>query len=682
MEHYDIIQEYKREEGDTIYNHREYDIKTENKKYRLRLEYTAKNIFFLVSCNDNIEYIYKTTMDLITIVNSLSLNSNKYNNFELILKLFDKIYINKKLFININSDQFCILIIKFINVLEEETYEIKLYKNHMKINDKFNEIYNQIKLLKNNTIEKERIEEMNNKINELSDELNKKGTELKGIINQKEIIINNMNKKIIEQDVKLKELEKKNNDLINKNEKDLNEIFNKYEDKIKEMNGKISYFENMINEKVNDEKNNYNNMKEEINLLTNKIKDQEKIINNNHQIINDLLNNIEEMVNTKIEEKIKNRIGNDDENNLELEEQEDINENKINDEDKNLNYEEKINYEFNKNPKNLKFKLNITTTNTVNGWNDMFEIFTSFKDNKEYLVSPNSDNFNLDIFSLLDHQKILSLPGHKNKIKTIRYFLNEKNKNEYLISGGKDKNVIIWDVTNNYSIKQIFDTKYGKSIFSCLLLFPKNIDDIFVITSSFYTSKIPENSATKVYSLNKLNPIRYFDETNKISIYYLLSWYNKTDNKYYIIQSCSKKILINNLLENELYCELITKQEGAHYSGFIYFRENKDYLCSSSSNGYINIWDLYEKKIFKVIDILKGYKLVHIIEWNKKFIIVADFNNQSFKIINTENNSIYAEIDSKHTEGLVCIKKIYHPLYGETLLSSSRDKIIKLWTLK
>ena len=63
----------------------------------------------------------------------------------------------------------------------------------------------------------------------------------------------------------------------------------------------------------------------------------------------------------------------------------------------------------------------------------MFEIFISYKDNKEYLVSPNSINFNLDIFSLINNQKIESLKGHNNDIRTIRYFINNKNKNEYLI---------------------------------------------------------------------------------------------------------------------------------------------------------------------------------------------------------------------------------------------------------
>ena len=116
-----------------------------------------------------------------------------------------------------------------------------------------------------------------------------------------------------------------------------------------------------------------------------------------------------------------------------------------------------------------------------------------------------------------------------------------------------------------------------------------------------------------------------------------------------------------------------------HFSGFIYYKDNNDYLCSSCTNGYINIWDLYNKTIFKVI-YTNGCSLFHIIEWNKKYIIVADFNNKTFKIIDIENNSIY-DIKNEHKNLLYCIKKIYHPIYGESLLSTGDDKVIKLWTI-
>ena len=258
-------------------------------------------------------------------------------------------------------------------------------------------------------------------------------------------------------------------------------------------------------------------------------------------------------------------------------------------------YNNKINYKFKEDPNNLKYKYDITNTHD-GGWgsNDIFEVFISYKDNKEYIISPNIKD-NLDIFALLDNKIIKSLNGHKAKISTVRYFINNKDYNEYLISADIDNIVIIWDITNNYNIKYQINTNYDNyiysRIYSCLLVFPHNNNDNYIITSNNVISNDNDKSATKIYSLNNGNFIKYINNTSNISIWHLLSWHNKKNNKYYIIQS-SGKIIINNLLEDELYSELIKNEhESNHYSGFIYNIDNNDYLCSSSTNGYINIWN-------------------------------------------------------------------------------------------
>ena len=213
------------------------------------------------------------------------------------------------------------------------------------------------------------------------------------------------------------------------------------------------------------------------------------------------------------------------------------NSNKIN-YNNNNEYNNKINYKFEKDPNNLKYIQDITNTNTnVNyyGCNDIFEVFISYKDNKEYIISKNI-NYNLDIFTLLDNQKIKSLNGHKNNIRTIKYFINNKDYNEYLISADANHIVIIWDITNNYNIKYQINTKYNSDIYSCLLAFPHNNNDNYIITSTWNTSNDNDKSATKIYLLNNGNFIKYINNTNNNNIYYLLSWYNKKNNKYYIMQ--------------------------------------------------------------------------------------------------------------------------------------------------
>ena len=73
--------------------------------------------------------------------------------------------------------------------------------------------------------------------------------------------------------------------------------------------------------------------------------------------------------------------------------------------------------------------------------------------------------------------------------------------------------------------------------------------------------------------------------------------------------------------------------------------------------------------------------MAHFIEWNKKYFIVADRYNKSVKIIDTEKNLIF-DVNSKHSDELISVKKIFHPIYGESLLTASRDRTIKLWTIE
>ena len=71
-----------------------------------------------------------------------------------------------------------------------------------------------------------------------------------------------------------------------------------------------------------------------------------------------------------------------------------------------------------------------------------------------------------------------------------------------------------------------------------------------------------------------------------------------------------------------------------------------------------------------------------IIEWNYKYIIVADYRNNGYKIIDKEKGKVISDIKNIHNEGVICIKKIFHPNYGESLFTSAREDTIKLWRVR
>ena len=132
-------------------------------------------------------------------------------------------------------------------------------------------------------------------------------------------------------------------------------------------------------------------------------------------------------------------------------------------------------------------------------------------------------------------------------------------------------------------------------------------------------------------------------------------WYNKYDNNYYVIQLADCKILICNLLEDKLYAELKHEPESLHYSGCLIEKEENNYLCCSSENGYIKIWDLYKKFLFQTIQ-TNNFRL-----------------SDDYKVISV--------IEGKCKDVVRCIKKINHPEYGESLLVTDDEYKSKLWSI-
>ena len=355
---------------------------------------------------------------------------------------------------------------------------------------------------------------------------------------------------------------------------------------------------------------------------------------------------------------------------------------KIN-ENNNIKYNDyinKINFKFNKNP-NLKYKLDIT--NVINDYIEceIFEVFISYKDCKEYIIIPNI-NYKLEIFSLLNNKKIISLKGHEDYISSLRYFINKKDYKEYLKSIEKKIRVIIWDITNNYNIKYDIDDIENNLIEDCLLVFPINNNENYFIISEFCISDDygKTDFFSKMFSLNDGHFIKnIYNNFNYYTIRHLLSWYNKKNDKYYIIYLTSDNIIIYNLLEDELYAELGNHSE-ANYFGYLYTKDNNDYLCTSIFlEGYINIWDLYNKNIYKSID-TKINKLNYIIEWNTKYIIALDGINKSLKIIDLDTNKVISNLKRRHMKPKF-VKKLYHPIYGESLIIVEEDNSLRLWSI-
>ena len=89
--------------------------------------------------------------------------------------------------------------------------------------------------------------------------------------------------------------------------------------------------------------------------------------------------------------------------------------------------------------------------------------------------------------------------------------------------------------------------------------------------------------------------------------------------------------------------------------------------------------DLENKKFIRDIYINLGV-LTNFVQWNNKYVIFIDEKENSLKILDLSKSKIICNF--KQNDELKNIKKINHPLYGESLLISYKGiKDISLWTI-
>ena len=336
------------------------------------------------------------------------------------------------------------------------------------------------------------------------------------------------------------------------------------------------------------------------------------------------------------------------------------------------------NKDFITNP-NLKYKEIFKQIDCCFGINDEFDIYYSHNENNElYLISADT-NYTISITRIRDKKLVKSLPTEGNQqIKMIRHFYNKKNKKDYLISTFKNAKIIIWDLSNNYKLIHSKKIDYSENsiIYSSILYFSKNGD--FFITSS----NCNENQDyTKIFNFNDGNFLVNLENTNRVDIYYILLWNN--NNIDYLIQCSLGIILIHNIENKELFH--ILRKDGnstIHNSAcIIKNKEGDDMLYVGNVNGLIDIWDLKNFQLKKSIKYFKCY-FYHMINWNQRYILVAEKSNSSIIIIDTLYNRVISVLQGIHTSFVICLKKINHPIYGQSLLSSDLDNQIYLWTHK
>ena len=363
-------------------------------------------------------------------------------------------------------------------------------------------------------------------------------------------------------------------------------------------------------------------------------------------------------------------------------------------------------YEFKRNP-NLKFLSLIPFDGLI------AEIFVSYYKNKLYIISTKS------VYRLLDdlnYTKIISFEeqeGHIYGLKIIKYFLISEKNSEYLVTV-YNSIILIYDIWEDFKRKYKIDVDCGHKN-DCLLLFSNNIikNDYIYVSNCQYLLENNDYSYLTVYLLDNENVnMNSFDDLKERvggESFHLLLWHDKINDKYFIIHITCYVIAIYNLINGKKYLKFGNKIINCKYSDHRFYKGNdKGYIYNDKylvtiNYDKINIWDLYQKCLLKTINYSMkvnygGFNnddfdnsINYLVKWNNKYSITVNkfevskynYTFSHIQIIDFEEKKVISKIVENKDEkrNIDFVKKINHPIYGESLIVYEKYKDIQLWTI-
>ena len=327
------------------------------------------------------------------------------------------------------------------------------------------------------------------------------------------------------------------------------------------------------------------------------------------------------------------------------------------------------------NPKKIKFFQYLTKDSYTTSIIDYaFNIFKSIN-NIFYLIYANK-NKSIICLNLNNNQKINEIKNaHNEIIINFRHYLDVINKRDLLLSLSNrlgKSNIKLWNI-NNFECILSLENIYRKD--NILATFLRKNNENFIITCN---NTIYENDSTE--------PIKIFDfKGNQINImndsddnsHFIDVYYDKKTLNIYIITGNRGYIKSYDYNNNKLYHKYYdkNKDQGICFSIIIKNENNTTKIICSCNKGFIRIWNFHKKNLLNKIKIC--YNLLGICLWNNEYLF-AGSNDKTIKLIDLEHEKVIKILNGHHNQEVTTIKKIFHPKYGECLITYGIDNII-LW---
>ena len=326
------------------------------------------------------------------------------------------------------------------------------------------------------------------------------------------------------------------------------------------------------------------------------------------------------------------------------------------------------------NPKDIQFLRYITKDSyTSKIYDNAFSVFKSIN-NIFYLIYGNENNSIISL-NLNNNQKINEIKNaHNETIINFRHYLDDINKRDLLLSISNDfsnNNIKLWNI-NNWECLLSLEKIYKKDNLLATFLISNN--ENYITTCNYRIYKDENTEPIKILDF-KGNQIKIINDSNE-NTYFIDVYYDKNLLKNYIItgnEGHIKSYDYNSNIVYHKYCDK-NRDKGICFSSIIIKDINIIKIISSFNNGFIKIWNFHNENLLNKIKICN--KLLGICLWNNEFLF-AGSSDKTIKLIDLNEEKVIREFNG-HNQEVTTIKKIFHPNYGECLISYGIENII-LW---
>ena len=329
---------------------------------------------------------------------------------------------------------------------------------------------------------------------------------------------------------------------------------------------------------------------------------------------------------------------------------------------------------FKSNP-NFKFKEIVVEKTECLASSYQFDCYKA-KDGETYLISPYWDIDHADkpvhhisLINLRTKEVYKKLEGHKDRVLCARYFKDPYTQKDYLISCDRKYKIIVWDLSEDG--KNIFEKeeKYESFIYSVILMFEP--DKMYAVTSTLangdsFVHCIKDGSRTEL------------KDTKDLFVYFMTYWWDEKNKEHNIISCGKNKILISQFNAKTNYSVTTDDKHPYNLGGMVYKNKDKDYLITSATYGLIKVIDLQAKKDIKTIT-FEDVFLYSFVKWNDRYLLVNDCLQRRILVLDIDDFTVKSKVLCPEMYFDRFIKKVEHPLYGESIMSVGIDWKITLF---